>query len=99
MKNTLLLVIAVLVCILSLTDIRAQILWEHKTYDAWINPDTQEVDSTLAFSAISNYGRNITAAAILFRDDSSSFARITFYRSNDDGLTWFEQPPAVPNKP
>jgi photosystem II stability/assembly factor-like uncharacterized protein len=89
----------VLVCFLSLTDIRAQIFWEHKTYDAWINPDTQESDSTLAFTAISNYGRNITAAALLFRDNGSSFARVTFYRSNDDGVTWFEQPPAVPDEP
>lgn len=75
--------------------LRAQLLWEHKTNYQWINPETQESDSDITFTAIASNGKCITAAAVSSFPAARPY-RITFYRSNDDGLTWFEQSPSVP---
>jgi len=77
----------------------AQILWKHVTSDVWINPQTQEVDSSICFTALSCYGDNCTAAAILFNYPINPVGRIAFYRSNNGGLSWNEQPQNLPNEP
>lgn len=89
--------LTIIVMLLSLTTtVGAQILWEHKTSDVWLNPQTQEVDSSICFTAISCKDNDCTAAAILFNYPINPIGRITFYRSTDDGHSWHEQPPTVP---
>lgn len=82
------------------TGVSAQIFWKHKTSDIWLNPETKKRDSTIAFTTMSSYGKSVTAAGVLSNFPSNPIGRrIVFYRSNDGGLTWYEQPHLVPNVP
>lgn len=84
---------------LLLTGVQAQVVWKHTTSDVWINPETSLVDSANCFTALSCYGDNCTAAAIRFVDDHFRPTGIVFYRSNDGGMSWFEQPHTISNTP
>jgi photosystem II stability/assembly factor-like uncharacterized protein len=68
----------------------AQITWKIKHSDTWKTADSV-VDSSICFTSVSCSGNNCTAAAIVISGQYNDIKRITFYRSNDGGLSWDEQ--------
>lgn len=88
----------VLLYVLSAADVGAQILWEHKTSDIWLNPETNQRDSSICFTSMDCSGNNCTAAAIVFNYPINPIGRTAFFRSNDGGVSWFEQSDSIPLK-
>src|SRR5258708_10781032 len=73
----------------------AQILWKLKHSDVWNGPDST-IDSSIFFSSLSCSGSNCTAAAIAIGGEHNDVKRITFFYSNDGGISWHEQPCSIP---
>src|SRR5688572_8458539 len=94
MKRTLLLVL-----FLAITPVlRSQILWQHKTSDVFINPETKAVDSQLCITTLSCYDNTCIAGGVVSNNTVFPFLRSTFYKSVDGGNNWFEVAPPILDK-
>jgi hypothetical protein len=62
------------------------------TSDTYVNPNSNTIDSSVCYTALSCFGNNCTVAAIIYDNEFKKRPRVTFFRSNDGGGTWTEQP-------